>query len=247
MTQAGFGQGTGPIFLDNVRCTGTEPELGRCQANTVGTHNCGHQEDAGVRCQRATQRTYYLGYFNSRECIYCFCYRMQYWRYSTGQWQQPHGGTCGGLQQQCLGPSLWWLLEWLWRSRGLQAAWILSIWYAIAIGVQRAWTHIPQTGLSKYMCTSEYISLYITLYQRSVWITYPIYEHYEQASQKEVIPPVLSHWNDQDLELLLYCRGCCSSTCSLRPGNWTNSTWQPFLHWNSTIPVQLHTQWCWQP
>ena len=50
--RAGFGQSTGPIFLDNVRCIGTEPRLQNCQSNAVGVHNCVHSEDAGVICRR---------------------------------------------------------------------------------------------------------------------------------------------------------------------------------------------------
>ena len=44
-----FGQGTDPIVLDDVRCTGTERRLIDCPY--TATHNCNHFEDAGVTCQ----------------------------------------------------------------------------------------------------------------------------------------------------------------------------------------------------
>ena len=47
--RAFFGEGTGPIVLDNVMCTGTESRLTDCPAQS--THNCHHFEDAGVACQ----------------------------------------------------------------------------------------------------------------------------------------------------------------------------------------------------
>ncbi|KAK9397336.1 deleted in malignant brain tumors 1 protein-like [Crotalus adamanteus] len=48
--KAYFGQGKGPIWLDDVNCQGTENSLSECQASTWGTNNCHHQEDAGVEC-----------------------------------------------------------------------------------------------------------------------------------------------------------------------------------------------------
>ena len=51
LVQAAFGAGTGPIYLDDVTCTGTELRLVNCRANPIGDHNCIHLEDAGVRCQ----------------------------------------------------------------------------------------------------------------------------------------------------------------------------------------------------
>ena len=50
LSRATFGQGSGQIWLDNVLCTGSEIRLIDCPANAIGSHNCAHSEDAGVRC-----------------------------------------------------------------------------------------------------------------------------------------------------------------------------------------------------
>jgi hypothetical protein len=50
---SGFTNGAGQIWLDNVQCRGTEATLISCPANPLGSHNCVHGEDAGVRCQPA--------------------------------------------------------------------------------------------------------------------------------------------------------------------------------------------------
>ena len=46
-----FGQGTGPIWLDNVNCNGSEPNIDSCIHNAWGSHNCHHHEDVGVICR----------------------------------------------------------------------------------------------------------------------------------------------------------------------------------------------------
>lgn len=55
-SRAFFGQGAGPILLDDVQCTGSELSLQSCSHNPVGIHNCIHAEDAGVVCYPAALR-----------------------------------------------------------------------------------------------------------------------------------------------------------------------------------------------
>ena len=44
------GEGTGPIYYDDLLCTGREESLNECPHNGVGVHNCEHSDDAGVEC-----------------------------------------------------------------------------------------------------------------------------------------------------------------------------------------------------
>ncbi|KAL8206954.1 UNVERIFIED_CONTAM: Neurotrypsin [Gekko kuhli] len=49
-SQAYFGEGSGPVLLDEVRCTGNELSIEQCLKSSWQEHNCGHKEDAGVSC-----------------------------------------------------------------------------------------------------------------------------------------------------------------------------------------------------
>ncbi|XP_059189061.1 deleted in malignant brain tumors 1 protein [Centropristis striata] len=55
--RAHFGQGTGQIWLDDLRCSGSESSLRECPHRGLGSHNCGHGEDASVICEDVATTT----------------------------------------------------------------------------------------------------------------------------------------------------------------------------------------------
>lgn len=55
LQEAAFGEGTGPIWLEQVECRGTEASLQDCWARHGDSGACRHKEDAAVRCSGERQ------------------------------------------------------------------------------------------------------------------------------------------------------------------------------------------------
>ena len=70
-SSAYFGQGSGPIWLDNVKCTRSEITLASCGHLGINiTRSCSHSEDAGVSCYESRGKFCYW--------IISFCPFMHY-------------------------------------------------------------------------------------------------------------------------------------------------------------------------
>ena len=50
-SNAFFGAGIGPIYLDDVSCTSSASQLLECSSRPILAHNCDHSVDAGVGCE----------------------------------------------------------------------------------------------------------------------------------------------------------------------------------------------------
>ena len=65
-SNAHFGAGTGPIFLDDVQCISSASQLLECSSRPILSHNCHHTADAGVGCEGTVH--YYLGLYLKPPC-----------------------------------------------------------------------------------------------------------------------------------------------------------------------------------
>ncbi len=45
-----FGQGSGPVILSDVICSGQETSLHNCTSDRTRASSCPHSQDAGVTC-----------------------------------------------------------------------------------------------------------------------------------------------------------------------------------------------------
>ena len=51
-----YGGGTGPIWMEEIACTGKESSLADCRFPGWGIHRCSHDEDAGIVCSKSRIR-----------------------------------------------------------------------------------------------------------------------------------------------------------------------------------------------
>ena len=100
-SNAHFGAGTGPIYLDDVACTSSASQLLECSSRPILTHNCRHSDDAGIGCKGKTNTSLSKHfcvlslYFDSAPC-------------TTGQLQLAGGNIPNeGRVEICIRNNVW--------------------------------------------------------------------------------------------------------------------------------------------
>ena len=104
-----FGAGTGPIYLDDVACTPSASQLLECSSSPISRHNCPHSADAGVGCEGS------FCYLSTTWIFSCLAMYLNYsslhnWSTATSGWKHSQWGPSGDLYGQCMGYCVWWLL-----------------------------------------------------------------------------------------------------------------------------------------
>ena len=75
-SNAHFGAGTGPIFLDDVQCSSSVSQLLECSSRPILSHNCQHSDDAGVGCEGITNCDTYI-IISFAPCLHFFTGKLE--------------------------------------------------------------------------------------------------------------------------------------------------------------------------
>ena len=99
---AQFNPGTGPIFLDQIVCSGSETSVLDCRRHTpLGLPTCEHSQDAGVRCigMYGTGRGLYLSLFIA--IIFSLCPDINECNTTNGGCEQICANAIGSFACNC--------------------------------------------------------------------------------------------------------------------------------------------------
>ena len=58
-----YGRGTGPIWLSDLGCSGTESSVLQCRYSGWSVTSCGHSEDVSISCGTPDPRMLIIYYF----------------------------------------------------------------------------------------------------------------------------------------------------------------------------------------